>query len=138
MIIKNTNLSQNIVTYLDLEITIEDNNYVFKSFYKRKDFNFPIVKYPKLKGNIPVHPAYRVFISQLIRFGLINCRLEDFKDVIELARVMVQQDYKYKMLKIKFRQYARDNVVKWAHFGINFLYIDFVDSIIPKCYNLPG
>ena len=45
MIIKNTNLSQNKVTYLDLEITIEDNNYVFKSFDKRKDFNFPIVKY---------------------------------------------------------------------------------------------
>ena len=45
MIIKNTNLSQNKVTYLDLEITIEDNNYVFKSFDKMKDFNFPIVKY---------------------------------------------------------------------------------------------
>ena len=90
MIIKNTNLSQNKVTYLDLEITIEDNNYVFKSFDKRKDFNFPIVKYPNLKGNIPINPTCGVFISQLIRFGLINCRLEDFKDdVIELARVML-------------------------------------------------
>ena len=44
MIIKNTNLIQNKVTYLDLEITIDDNNYVFKSFDKRKDMNFPIVK----------------------------------------------------------------------------------------------
>ena len=50
MIIKNTNLSHNEVTYLDLKITIENNNYVFKSFDKRKDFNFPIVKYPNLKG----------------------------------------------------------------------------------------
>ena len=51
---------------------------------------------------------------------------------------MVRQCYKYKMLTIKFRQYARDNVVKWAHFGINRLDIDFVDSIIPKYCNLPG
>ena len=76
MIIKNTNLSQDKVTYLDLEITIQDNNYVFKSFDKRKDFNFPIVKYTNVKGNIPVNPAYGVFIAQLIRFGLINCSLE--------------------------------------------------------------
>ena len=131
MIIKNTNLSHNEVTYLDLKITIENNNYVFKSFDKRKDFNFSIVKYPNLKGNFPINPAYGVFISQLIRFGFINCNLEDFNDdVIELARVMLQQGYKYHMLKIKFRQFARDNVVKWAHFGINFLDIDFVDTII--------
>ena len=79
---------------MDLKITIENNNYVFKSFDKRKDFNFPIVKYPNLKGNISINPAYGVFISQLIRFGFINCNLEDFKDdVIELARVMLQQGY---------------------------------------------
>ena len=125
MIIKNTNLSHNEVTYLDLKITIENNNYVFKTFDKRKDIN------------IPINHAYGVFISQLIRFGFINCNLEDFKDdVIELARVMLQQGYKYHMLKIKFRQFARDNVVKWAHFGINVLDIDFVDTIIPKCSNL--
>ena len=59
--------------YIYLEITIEDNNYVFKSFDKRKDFYFPIVKYPNSKGNVPVNPAYGVFISQLIRFGLTNC-----------------------------------------------------------------
>ena len=66
--------------------------------------------------------------------------MEDFKDdVIEIARVMLRQGYKYKMLKIKFRQYARDNVVKWAHSRRKFfLDIDFVDTIIPKCYNLPG
>ena len=64
MIIKNMNLSHTEVTYLDLKITIENNNYVYKSFDKRKDFNFPIVKYPNLKGIIPINPAYGVFISQ--------------------------------------------------------------------------
>ena len=40
MIIKNTNLSQNKIIYLDLEITIEDNNYVFKSFDKGRTLIF--------------------------------------------------------------------------------------------------
>ena len=113
MIIKNTNVSHTKVTYLDLEIMVKDNKYVFRSFDKRKDFNFPIIKYPNLHGNIPINPAYGVFISQLIRFCSINALLKDFKeDVIELAKIMLQQGYKYNMLKIKFRQFARDNIVK--------------------------
>ena len=45
---------------------------------------------------------------------------------------MLQQGFKYNMLKIKFKQFARDNVVRWAHFGTNFLDTDFINSIIPK------
>ena len=72
----------------------------------------------------------------MTRFCLINGRLDKFKkDVIELARIMLRQGYKYNMLKIKFRQFARDNVVKWAHFGINFLEMDFINSIIPRFTN---
>ena len=47
MIIKNTNLSSNNVTYLDLAITMKDNQYHYKSYDKRKDFNFSIINYPK-------------------------------------------------------------------------------------------
>ena len=36
MVIKNTNLSNNKVTYLDLVITITDNQYYYKSYDKRK------------------------------------------------------------------------------------------------------
>ena len=41
MIIKNTNLSSNSVTYLDLAITMKDDQYHYTSYDKRKDFNFP-------------------------------------------------------------------------------------------------
>ena len=43
MIIKNTNLSSNNVTYLDLVITMKDDQYHYKSYDKRKDFNFSII-----------------------------------------------------------------------------------------------
>ena len=82
--------------------------------------------------NIPINPAYGVFISQLIRFCTINMLLVDFtKDVNELVTIMLQQGFKHKMLKIKFKQFARDNVVRWTHFGTNFLDTDFINSIIP-------
>ena len=35
--------------------------------------------------------------------------MEDFtKDVNELVTIMLQQGFKHKMLKIKFKQFARD------------------------------
>ena len=67
MVIKNANLSNNKVTYLDLAITITDNQYYYKSYDKRKDFNFSIINYPKLPSDIPNKPAYGVFTSQIIR-----------------------------------------------------------------------
>ena len=38
----------------------------------------------------------------------------------------------FKKFRNKFKQFARDNVVRWAHFGTNFLDADFIDSIITR------
>ena len=133
MVVKNTNVSPTKVTYLDVEINVKDNKYIYKSYDKRRDFDFPIAKYPNLNGNIPIKPAYGVFISQVIRFCAINMLLKDFKqDVIELVKILLHQGFKHKMLRNKFKQFARDNVVRWAHFGTNFLDADFIDSIITR------
>lgn len=61
MVIKNTNISATQVTYLDLDIKVIDNKYIFSSYDKRNDFNFPIINYPNLQGNIPTNAAYGVF-----------------------------------------------------------------------------
>ena len=131
MVTINTNITPTKVTYLDLEILVQDNKYIYKSYDKRKNFNFPVIRYPNLNGNIPLNPAYGVFISQLIRLCDINMMLEDFKhDVMDLVNILLNQGYKYKMLRIKFKQFARDNIVRWARFGTNFLDTDFIDSLI--------
>ena len=130
MVISNTNITSTKVTYLDLEIEVRDGKYFYKSFDKRKNFNFPIVKYPNLNGNIPINPAYGVYISQLIRFCDINMLFDDFKcNTNELVKILLQQGYKYNMLRIKFKQFAKDNVVRWAHFGVNFLDAQVIDNL---------
>ena len=61
MIIKNTKVNINTVNYLDLTICIVDNRYHYKSYDKRKDFNFQIIHYPNLSGNIPLNPSLGFF-----------------------------------------------------------------------------
>jgi hypothetical protein len=49
---------------------------------KRDDFNFPVVNFPftGICSNIPVAPAYGVYISQLIRYSRDCGSNQDFRD----------------------------------------------------------
>ena len=51
-----------------------------KLYDKRNDFNFPIVNFPLICSNIPVAPAYRIYISQLIRYSRAYGSYQDFLD----------------------------------------------------------
>ena len=130
MIIKNTNLSSNNVTYLDLAITMKDDQYHYKSYDKRKDFNFSIINFPNLQGNIPNNPAYGVFTSQIILYCATNMHIEDFKkDIMELIIKLIQKGYcRYKLLNT-FKQFTLKRMVLWAHFGYNIMHHKFLDSI---------
>ena len=130
MIIKNTNVNINTVNYLDLTICIVDNRYHYKSYDKRKEFNFQIICYPNLSGNIPLNPSLGVFTSQLSRFCGINLTAEDFKyDIIQLVKTLHSQGYDLKMLKLKFIQFGKSKVTHWAHLGANITNVHFINSI---------
>ncbi len=63
--LKETTESTTTVSYLDLLVDIDDF-LTFKLFDKRDYLNFPIVNFPHLDNNIPVKPAYGVYVSLLI------------------------------------------------------------------------
>ena len=95
MVIHNTNKAVNHVTYLDLDIKVGINKFIYKSYDKRNDFNFPIINYPNLHGNIPVKAAYGVFTSQLLRYARINLNIDDLiKDIKKLVNKLLKQGYK--------------------------------------------
>jgi hypothetical protein len=53
----------------DLFLEFDDSGQFSTKFYdKRDDFNFKIINLPNMCSNIPVSPAYGVYISQLIRY----------------------------------------------------------------------
>jgi hypothetical protein len=56
----------------------EHNNW---KYYDRRDyFNFPIVNFPFICSNIPAAPAYRLYISQLIRYSRACGSYQGFVD----------------------------------------------------------
>ena len=65
------NTSDNEAPVLDLHLSIS-NGYVSSKIYdKRDDFDFDIVNFPFLDGDVPRSTSYGVYISQLVR--LLEC-----------------------------------------------------------------
>ena len=49
--------------FLDLNSSIHNNTVSTKIYDKRDDFDFDIVNFPFLDGNVPRRPSYGVYIS---------------------------------------------------------------------------
>ena len=64
MVLENTNVNRVESNYLDLNIKLENGYFQYKSYDKRDDYNFDVIRYPNLSGNIPCLPSYGVFVSQ--------------------------------------------------------------------------
>ena len=63
------NASDTEAAFLDLNLSIHNYIVSTKIYDKRDDFNFDIVNFPFLDGDVPQRPSYGVYISQLIRFA---------------------------------------------------------------------
>ena len=78
MIINKTNISTCKTTFLDLNISIYRGRFYVKLYDKRTDYNFEVINYPFLDGNIPKGQSYGIFISQLVRLAQINSSFNNF------------------------------------------------------------
>ena len=74
---------------LDLHLSISNDIVSTKIYDKRDNFDFEIVNFPFLDGDVPCSTSYGVYISQRIRFAehlallltstlAINCSLRNF------------------------------------------------------------
>ena len=51
-----------------------------KIYDKRDDFNFEIINFPFLDGDVPSSSSFGVYISQLIRFAKVCSNVDDFNN----------------------------------------------------------
>ena len=56
------NASDTEAAFLDLNLSIHNDIVSTKIYDKRDDFNFDIVNFPFLDGNVPQRPSYGVYI----------------------------------------------------------------------------
>jgi hypothetical protein len=68
--IKDTIESSTSASYLDVLLNIDAGGKLTIQLYdKQDDFSFTIVNFPYICSNIPLSPAYGVYISQLIQYA---------------------------------------------------------------------
>ena len=131
MIIKNTNITSNKSTFLDLTVSIYRQKFLYYSWDKRRDFNFHVVNYPDLSGNIPSNQSYGVYTSQLIRFCEINMSFGHFvKDIILLTEKLANQGFLSSKLREKLVIFRDHYFFKWAKYGVD------ISSCINKLFGI--
>ena len=72
------NTSDTESTFLDLHLSISNDIVSTKIYDKRKNFDFEIVNFPFLGGDVPRSTSYGVYISQHIRFASASRHVADF------------------------------------------------------------
>ena len=63
--------------FLKLNLSITNGIVSSKNYDKGDAFNFEIVNFPFLYGNVPRSPSCGVYISQLIRFARVCSNVDD-------------------------------------------------------------
>ena len=77
-----------------------------KIYDKRDDFNFEIVNFPFLDGDVPRSPSYGVYISQLIRFARVCSNVDDFNNInLFLTTKLLKQGYRYYKIRKAFSKF---------------------------------
>ena len=65
-------------SFLNLEICIEDGQFVYKLYDKRDAFPFSIVRMPYLCSNIPKKIFYSALVGEFLRIARATLNLSDF------------------------------------------------------------
>ena len=110
------NSSDTEAPFFDLNLSITNGIVSSKIYDKRDDFNFEIVNFPFIDGDVPWSPSHGVYISQLIRFVLVCSNVVDFNNRnLFLTAKLLKQGYRYKMRKAcsKFYRGHSELIVKY-------------------------
>ena len=100
------NASDTEAAFLDLHLSISNDIVSTKIYDKRDDFDFEIVNFPFLDGDVPRSTSYGVYISQLIRFARASSYVTDFNTRNKLlTQKLLKQGYQYHKLRKTFSKF---------------------------------
>ena len=103
-----SNVSDTEVSFLDLHLSISDGFVKTKIFDKRNDFEFDIINFTFLDGDVSRSTAYGVYISQLIRSARVSSHVDEFKTHNKvLTAKLLRQGYRYQKLRQAFSKFYR-------------------------------
>ena len=74
------NSSDTEAPFSDLKLSLTNGIVSSKMYDKRDDFNFEVVNFPFLDGDVHRSPSYGVYISQLVRFARVCSNVDDLNN----------------------------------------------------------
>ena len=100
------NTSDTEAPFLDLHLSVSNGFVSSKIYDKRDDFDFDIVNFPFLDGDVPRSTSYGVYISQFVRFARVSSHVADFNARNKsLTAKLLQQGYRYHKLRKTFSKF---------------------------------
>ena len=92
-----------------------------KIYDQRDDFNFEIVNFPFLDGDVPRSPSCGLYISQLIRFARVCSNVDDFNNRnLILTAKLLKQGYRYLKIRKAFSKYYHRHSELIVKYNIGF------------------
>ena len=93
---------------MDLNLCLSNGIVSTKIYDKRDDFDFDIVNFPFLDGDVPRSTSYGVYICLLIRIARASSNLSDFNCRNKaLTAKHFRQCYRYFKLRKAFSKFYR-------------------------------
>ena len=112
------NTSDKETFFLDLNIKVIGNEIHTSVYNKRDDFEFPIVNFPWLSGDVPRLPSYGIYILQLVRFAWCCTSVLDFHSKnLQITSKLLTQGYRYHNLRKIFGKFFRSYSELLSKFG---------------------
>ena len=106
------NTSDTEAAFLDLHLSISNDIVSTKIYDKRDDFDFEIVNFPFLDGDVLCSTSYGVNISQLISFARASSIVADFNTCNKLlTQKLLKQGYRYHKLHNYFQNFTDDTMI---------------------------
>ena len=91
-----------------MNLCISNGTVSTKMYDKWNDFDFDIVNFPFLDGDVPRRTSYVVYISYFIRFARVSLNLSDFNCRNKaLTAKLLRQGYRYFKLRKAFSKFYR-------------------------------
>ena len=141
------NVSDAEASFLDLHSSISDGFVQTKIYNKRDDFDFDIVNFPFLDGEVPRSASFGVYFSQLIRFARVSSHVDDFntRNKVFTAKLL-RQGYRYHKLRQAFSKIYRRHfdIVSKYNVGLKTLLLqglsepEFYGDLVYKSRKLIG
>ena len=120
---------------MDLHLFIVDGFVSCKVYDKCDDFDFEIVTFPFLYGDVLRAASYGVYISQLIRFARMSSHVTDFNTRNKLLTAkLLNQGYRYHKLRKAFSKFYRRHSDLVSKFNVGLKSLQQQDLSEPEFY----